>query len=167
MISELHNSKVLETVETEKPIHRLVMLLKSQGLTNRQIEKALKEQGTPLSYVHICNICRQSWFLKGVVKLVHERGETKIDAILDLVMKDAIEVAYREMMNDNNSVKERTQCAFELAKLARGQKITVETINTGDIKSLDEEQKRLEEEISELSGSRLKDLDLTKFQSKS
>lgn len=149
---DLHNNPGIDTILVEKPIHRVIMVLKAAGMNNRQIEQALKQQGTPMSYANICIVCKQTWFLKGVVKIMAEKGTDTIEEILQTILKDAVEVAYTTMMDENVSLRDRTACAFELAKLARGNKVIIENkgLENADLAKLQEEQKRLEEDLSGL-----------------
>lgn len=133
-------------LQKEQPWHREVLLLKAQGFTNRRIAEEMGRDVNTISYV-----VRQTWFHEKLVQLLHEKGEDGIEARLQLLSKEAVEVA-AELMRGADSERTRAQCAFELIKASRGQKLVVVE---GDGKSLDAltaEAQKLQDEIKELQG---------------
>jgi transposase len=129
----------------EDPQDRVILLLKAQGASNKEIARVVGVSEKKVSYT-----VRQPWALKFIAEIIHEKGEPEIERLLQVIAKDAVEVGYNIMLSTDNE-KLKAQCAFEFLKAARGQKITVEQVPSS-LSEVDKEISRLQSEIAELEG---------------
>jgi hypothetical protein len=131
----------------ERPYHRIMLYMKAQGASCKKIAEAMGMHAST-----VANTCSQSWFIKDLAQLLHASGKGNIDSLLKIMAEDAAQVAY-EIMQTSASESMRAKSAFEILKLAQGSKITVLHAEKKDGKLLEEEAKRLDEEIAALRGS--------------
>lgn len=83
---DLHGAKDPDfTIHHEKPEHRVILLLKAQLLSNKEIAEK-----TGYTQAWISQVCRQPWFRARLLDLLHENGENPIRAILKPAATDSI-----------------------------------------------------------------------------
>lgn len=87
----LHNDRApYYELKSEKPEHRTIILLKAQGITNKEIASI-----TGYTPVAVSNILRQPWARKQLVQEINSAGRSEV---IQLFKGAAVEVA--EMMID-------------------------------------------------------------------
>jgi hypothetical protein len=70
---------------TEKPEHRIIIYLKAQGLSNKEIAERC---GYTQSWV--CQICRQPWFRLRLVQELKEAGVDAVQTVLKAAALDSV-----------------------------------------------------------------------------
>jgi hypothetical protein len=73
-------------VLSEKPEHRIIIYLKAQGLSNKEIAER-----TGYTQSWVCQICRQPWFR---LRLVHELHEAGVDAVQTVLKATALDSVF-------------------------------------------------------------------------
>jgi hypothetical protein len=69
----------------EKPEHRIILYLKGQGLSNKEV--AEKTGYTP---AWVCQICRQPWFRLRLVQELKDAGQDQIQLVLKASALDSV-----------------------------------------------------------------------------
>ena len=140
----------------ERPAHRLAILLKAQGLSNKEIAERLG-----LSAIHVGNILRQPWARKRLVEEIQRSGRDEIQALLAGSAVDSINTLIELRDDDEVENSVRKAAADSLLDRFLGKPTQrVESKNethvfSGDVARIDQElaefeaeEKRLQERIS-------------------
>lgn len=135
-------------LQKEDTLDREIFLLKAQGFTNKRIASQLGVTEVKVGYT-----VRQPWFMRNMAKFLHAKGEPAVERLLEIVSKDAINIANDAMLDEGISKSQRAKIAVEMIKLSRGTKLVVENA-TPDLKRLQEEEAALREQLEVLRGSR-------------
>ena len=93
----------------EKFEHRIVIFLKAQGLSNKEI--ADKTGYTPVS---ISNIVRQPWAQTRIIEEMHKAGRDEVQTMLRGAMADSVARLIEERDNPNARASERITAADKL-----------------------------------------------------
>jgi len=142
MADDLHGFKESKVpLLKEDSQDRLILLLKAQGMTNRKVAQELGVSENKISYT-----TRQTWFMKSLIKLLHEKGEKEIEKIIEICAKDAIAVAHDLMMNSQDE-KIRASACFQFINAHKGQKIIIEDNNSRPVSDLNSEIAAIEEDL--------------------
>lgn len=140
-------------VEHEKPEHRIVLFLKAQGLSNREIS-----QRTGYTEPWISQVLRQPWARARLVRELQEAGR---DAVQEVIKAAALDSVYRlidERDNDKAKPSERITAANSLLDRFLGKPLQkVENHTTmhegiAEVDKLRQELATLEAETNKLTG---------------
>lgn len=89
------------SVKTEKPEHRLMLWLKLNGHSNKEVAAT-----TGYNYVYVCNIVKQPWFTEAFCRLSSEMGKDAVQTFLKGEVMGALERTVEIAKNgDSDSVK--------------------------------------------------------------
>ena len=69
----------------EKPEHRLMLFLKAEGFSNREV--ATKSGYTEC---HISQVTRQPWFKKRLLEEIHAKGGDAVETLLKMSAEDSV-----------------------------------------------------------------------------
>ncbi len=150
----IHDAPNLAIIH-EKPVHRLIVYLKAQGHSNKEVADR-----TGLSQPWVSQITRQPWFR---LRLVQELKEAGVDAIESVLKSSALDSVFTliDLRDDQTAPKAvRSACANSLLDRFRGK----------PVQTVQHEEKRLpktseisaiDHELAELD-SQLKPADATK-----
>jgi len=137
----------------EKMEHRLIVYLKSQGLSNREVAER-----TGYSEQWVSQITRQPWFR---LRLVHELKEAGLDKVAELLRSSALDSVWTliDLRDDSNAPKAvRRACADSLLDRFLGRatvKVQTEdrTPSTPEIEQVDDELRQIESQLKEQNGT--------------
>ena len=96
----------LHTLQKERPEHRIVIYLKAQGYSHKEIGEI-----TGYSPQAVMYICRQPWAQERIVKVIHDGGQDAVNTLLKGAAVDAVQRLITEQDNDNASPRERISAA--------------------------------------------------------
>ncbi|MBX7157234.1 MAG: hypothetical protein K1X66_02440 [Verrucomicrobiae bacterium] len=105
----LHNQRRPNVeIKSEKPEHRIMLYLKAQGLSNKEIAKKTNYKESWVSQV-----TRQEWFRKALLDELKEEGSTKVKKLL---ANEAINSIMKvvELRDSASSEKVQMSCAMDL-----------------------------------------------------
>ncbi|HEY5960950.1 MAG TPA: hypothetical protein VIV60_30550 [Polyangiaceae bacterium] len=115
----------------EKPIHRAVIFLKAQGLSNREISTRLG-----IHWVTVCNIVRQPWAAKQIVEEIAKAGRGEVETLLEGAVADSI-VKLINLRDDDDAPKDvQRKSANDLLDRFYGkpnQKIITASVDPNDL----------------------------------
>jgi hypothetical protein len=134
----------------EKPEHRVIIYLKAQGMSNKEV--AAK---TGYNYAWVSQITRQPWFR---LRLVGELKEVGIDQITTVLKSSALDSVHTliDLRDDPSTPRAvRRACADSLLDRFLGR--AVQKIETGEqklprtseIQAIDDELKQVDEQLGE------------------
>ena len=134
----------------EKPEHRLIVYLKSRGLSNREVSEK-----TGYSYSWVSQICRQPWFRLRLVTELREAGLNKVAKLLESSALDSV-FTLLEIRDDEEAPRAvRRACADSLLDRWLG-KATVHVTNDNnrtpsspEIQQVDKELQEIEQKLKE------------------
>lgn len=144
------------SIAKEKPEHRIVMFLKAQGYSNREICRMMN-----FSDAWVSQLVRQEWFQRRLVKELNESGRDSVEAILQGEVRDSIQtlVEIRDSPLAKNS--DRATCAMNILDRVLGKPIQRNETRLEVTKNKDAEIEAIDNEIAEiersLGGDPLKD----------
>jgi hypothetical protein len=108
--NRLHNARYPEVaVIHEKPEHRVIIFLKAQGFSNKEIAEQ-----TGYSPVMVSQIVRQPWAQDRILAIIHEAGVDAVQTLLQGAAADAVSRLISEMDNDLARPSERISAAEKL-----------------------------------------------------
>lgn len=124
----------------EKPIHRIILFLRAQGLSYREISEQTGMGMTGVSW-----LCSQAWFKEQLLALLNSQG---IDPVKQLIQSAAVDSIYKviELRDKAKSEAVQRDCAFDLLDRYLGK--SVQPIGPEKAPIADEAQ--LDAEIAEL-----------------
>lgn len=106
----LHGTRMPHyALKREKFEHRMVIFLKAQGLSNKEI--AEKTGYTPVS---VSNIVRQPWAQQRILEEMNSAGRDQVQTMLQGAAVDAVQRLISEMDNPEARASERIQAADKL-----------------------------------------------------
>lgn len=137
-------------INNEKPEHRLILLLKLKGFSNREIAHQ-----ADYTESHVSQICRQPWFQQRLVELLSERVE---EPLVELVRIEAANSMHTliELRDTSHSHEVRKGCAMAILDRHLGKPIQRQEINqsvvhsVARIEDLDKELAELDRQEKEL-----------------
>lgn len=97
------------TRKREQIEHRIMLMLKAQGLSNREIAKQ-----TNYSAVAVNDILRQPWARTRLLEMIHEKGEEPVAALLRGAAADSIITLMEIRDNENAPAAARRSAADSL-----------------------------------------------------
>lgn len=135
-------------IQHEKPEHRLVLLLKLKGFSNREIARQ-----TGFSDAWVSQVTRQPWFQVALVKQLRESQEEIADQIIRVEATNSV-FKLVQLRDTAKSEDVQARCAMDLLNRHLGKPIqrTETTINGGiqhtiaRAEDIDEELKEIEAE---------------------
>lgn len=121
----------------ERPEHRMMLYLKSQGMSNQEIGDKMG-----YGYQWVCQITRQPWFRKAFVELVEEAGKDSTTEFLKGETLNSLHTLVE--IRDNPAAKDAARVAAANAVLDRAlgkptQHIKTERLPTADAAKSDME----------------------------
>lgn len=124
-----------------------ILYLKAQGLSNNEVARL---EG--ITYPQVSLIIRQPWFQEKLAQILHVQGMDEIRKKALAYGATAMDTAF-EMMHDAKSETVKANCAFQLMKVGIGetQNIKHQEVSTLDPLQLEEEIRRKEEELMNLT----------------
>lgn len=127
----------------EKAHHRLILLLKLKGLSNREVAKQME-----MSEAWVSQITRQPWFQ---LALVQELKETKEEIVDSIVKVEATNAIYKlvNLMQSAKSEEVQKSCAVEILNRHLGKPIQ-RTEHSGEIKHKISDLDDINAELAEL-----------------
>lgn len=87
------------TRQEERYHHRLIVLLKSKGMKNTEIQQVLAEQGAKISSIAIGQITRQPWAIKMLNELLANSGAGSVQTVFSSAAVKAAQV-YEAVLDD-------------------------------------------------------------------
>lgn len=136
---------------TEKPEHRLIIVLKSKGYSNAEIA-----QMTDFSKVQVASVLRQPWARMRLLDLIEKGGEDPLQALIKSSAIDNVETLIEVRDDPNAGATARINAANALLDRYLGrplQKVQSESLNVNlSVNKIDEELVRLQAEESTLLG---------------
>jgi predicted transcriptional regulator len=148
----LYNDKLSTLrLKREKPEHRIIVLLKAQGYSNKEIAERLEVTPVMVGYV-----LRQPWARERLVAEISASGRDAVNELLRGAVSDAVMTLID--VNQNGKPGERVSAANSLLDRYYGKPTQrVETDNTHHFETVDEldrQIKSLEEQEQALLGGR-------------
>ncbi len=145
--SYLHDEPNLAIIR-EKPEHRMIVYLKAQGHSNKEVADR-----TGYTQAWISQLTRQPWFR---LRLVHELKEAGVDAIESVLKSSALDSVFTliDLRDDASAPKAvRSACANSLLDRFRGK--PVQTVQheekrlpkTSEISAIDSELAELDSQL--------------------
>lgn len=133
----------------EKPVHRLIVYLKAQGHSNKEIADR-----TGMTQAWVSQITRQPWFR---LRLVQELKEAGVDAIESVLKSTALDSVFTliDLRDDQSAPKAvRSACANSLLDRFRGK--PVQTIQheekrlptSPEIAAIDSQIKEIDQQLN-------------------
>ena len=148
----LYNDKMSDVrLKREKPEHRIIVLLKAQGYSNREIAEKMEMTSVAVGY-----ILRQPWTRERLVAEINSAGRDAVNELLKGAVADAVMTLID--VNQSGKPSERVTAANSLLDRYYGKPVArVETDNTHHFETVDEldrQIKSLEEQEQALLGGR-------------
>jgi len=141
----------------EKPEHRILLLLKLKGLSNREIAEQ-----TGYSEPWVSQVTRQPWFQDMLVEKLADAGDKLVDEVIALEAKNSVFTLIQLRDDPNQLGSVRAACAKDLLDRYLGKPVQrTENLNiTANVKgtitridSIDAELAKLETRAKELEGA--------------
>ena len=137
----------------EKPEHRIIIYLKAQGMSNREVAE---QSGYTEAW--ISQVCRQPWFRLRLVQVLQEMGVDKVQALLKSAALDSVYTII-ELRDDTEAPKAvRRAAADSLLDRWLG-KPTVHVSrdeprmpSTPEVEEIDRELAQIENQLKETNG---------------
>ena len=137
----------------ESPLHRLLVLMKAQGLSNREISRraGVTEQT-------VCFVLRQPWARLRLLDELKQAQGSVIESLLKPAAEDSL-FTIIDIMQHGEKETNRLNAANAILDRYLGKPIAKveQTISTGpslnDLHAIDEELKQLEQEEKQLRGN--------------
>jgi len=143
LLGELHNQRGNVSpveIKKESPRHRIILLMKAQGMSNRAIasELGITPEGVGL-------VTRQPWFRAALVQLLNHSG---VDEVKGLIAGAAADAVYKiiELAQTAKSEQVQKDCCFDIVDRFLGKAPVVD----GGKKAPIADEKKLDAEIAEL-----------------
>lgn len=154
----MENNPATVAIINEKPEHRLIVYLKSRGLSNKEVAER-----TGYSQTQISLITRQPWFRIRIVQELKEAGMNKLAKLLEASAVDSV-FTLLEIRDDTEAPKAvRRACADSLLDRWLG-KATVHVSrdddrppSTPEIVAVDEELRQIENQLKESTNGTTED----------
>lgn len=148
-------------IYTEKPEHRLMIMLKARGESNKTIAEALG-----YTDVHVRDVLKQPWARKRLMALIDESGRDGLEQLFSGAAADSVHVLIDIRDNVKASDSARLAASRELLDRHLGKPTQNVNVRGGKIKepeSIDEIDKELEQlraQQRDLTGrSRVREVD--------
>jgi len=141
----------------EKPEHRILLLLKLKGLSNREIAEQ-----TGYSEPWVSQVTRQPWFQDMLVEKLAQAGDKLVDDLIALEAKNSVFTLIQLRDDPNQLGSTRAACAKDLLDRYLGKPVQrTENLNINAnvkgtitrIDTIDAELAKLEERVQELDGT--------------
>lgn len=142
-------------IDQEKSQHKIVMVLKLQGMTNREIARKMN-----FSETWVSQIVRQPWFQAQLMTSIEELKGEVLDNILAIEAKASV-LTLVDMRDNAKSEAVRVTSAVQLLDRYMGKPIqrtesqvdiSHRTVEAADIKK---ELEQVEEQLAQLKGTRV------------
>lgn len=133
-------------IMSERPEHRLMLYLKTQGLSNQEIADKMG-----YGYQWVCQVVRQPWFRKAFVDMVEEAGKDASEEFLRGETLNSLHVLVE--IRDDSKAKEASRVAAANAILDRALGKPTQHIKTerlGSSENAKGEMDAVERELSAL-----------------
>lgn len=118
-------------LKRERPEHRVIIYLKCQGLTYREIARKVGWTGAGVS-----NVCRQPWAQKIILSEITKAGRDQVEAILNTEDVNSL-MKLVELRDDPNVVAEtQRKCATDILDRKYGRPNQPITHVEGDVRSM-------------------------------
>lgn len=135
-------------LQTERPIHRNIVLLAMRGYTNTEIAKECGVTPPMVGYTLL-----QPWAVKYMSENMHKHGMDKVEVLLKGAVASAVERIIKEMDNPDARSSERTSAAKEIIDRVYGR--AVQPIVHTNVKAEKEmSDAELDQEIERLRSQR-------------
>lgn len=134
------------TILHERPEHRIMVYLKAQGLSNKEIADRCG-----YGYQWVCQIVRQPWFRQAFLEETKSAGRDAVETFLKGETMNSIVTLVE--IRDDTEAKEATRVAAANAILDRALGRPTQHIKTEHMPSntdAQQEMEKLEQELSEL-----------------
>lgn len=149
----LHNSQQPNlVVEHEKPEHRIILLLKLKGFTNREIAES-----SGYTEPWISQITRQPWFKERLTRMLDEAGDEVLNDLIRVEGKNSF-ITLLHLRDNARSEQVRLTAAVNLVDRLLGKPVqrTENTTNvfhvSTKLEELNEQIRKVEEEERKLLG---------------
>lgn len=131
--------------QRERPVHRVIMFLAAQGMSN--VEIAFKVGVTPTT---VSRLMRQPWFKKRVVDIVNSQG---LDPVKEIIRGAALDSVYKiiELRDKASSENVQMKSAFDLLDRYLGksvQPVAEDKVSISDEARLDAEIAELQKQVA-------------------
>lgn len=127
---KLHNDRNPNlAVMSERPEHRMIVYLRAQGKTPAEIAPLVG-----LGYQWVLQICRQPWFKKRLMEMIHEAGQDGVQKFLDGEIMPSI-VTLAEVRDTAAKASDRVAACNSLLDRALGK--AVQHIKTEKLPTVD------------------------------
>lgn len=142
-LDSLHGAKLPNlAIEHEKPEHRLILILKFQGLSNTEIAK---QTGYTDSW--ISQICRQPWFRVRLMGMFEEAGQDALQKLIEVEAPNSLQTLV-VLRDSAESEQVRASCAIHILDRHMGkptQKTEVKSQVTHTIAKMEDIDRQLAE----------------------
>lgn len=143
----LHNTATTIDIAREKPEHRIMVYLKAQGYTNREISKA-----TGYTESWISQITRQPWFKERLAIEMREAGLDPIKQFLAGEALPSLETLAAIRDNENSPAAARVAATNAILDRAFGKPTQhIESKSTVDVTNARATAERLEAELKAIN----------------
>lgn len=133
-------------IASEKPEHRIMVYLKAQGYTNREIAQA-----TGYTEAWISQITRQGWFKERLTAEIREAGLDPVKAFLSAEALPSLEVLTAIRDNENAPAASRITAANSVLDRVFGKPTQhIETESTVNVRNAKASADALEEELKSI-----------------
>ncbi len=133
-------------IQTEKVEHRVIMYLRAQGKSMREIANV-----TGYTYIWVTQVCRQPWFKKRLLETISAAGEDGVSAFVKGEILPSL-VALSEIRDDPEA-KNSDRIAAVNSILNRGLGMPTQHIKTEKVESADaltQEMADIERQLAEI-----------------
>jgi lambda repressor-like predicted transcriptional regulator len=140
-------------VEHEKPEHRLMLYMKAQGASNRDIAKA-----SGYSEAWVSQLMRQPWVRERLIAIFNEAGQDEVTSLIKGAAADSVTTLIDLRDDPNVTDAVRRQAADSLLDRYLGkptQHVETRVDVAPDVTKIDEELSRLTAEENRLLGKLL------------
>ena len=146
MKSLLFNSTIPGAeIENEKVEHRAMILLKAQGLSNKEVADA-----TGYSQGQVSTIVRQPWFQEKVLAILHSHGEEEVEKLMNQMAPKLLLMA-QELAEKAQSESVRSNTILGLLKVVKGEK-QVQVRAPESLEEIRSRKGQIERQLAEISG---------------
>lgn len=139
-----HQKAKVEIVE-ETPVHRAMCLLRCEGFSAREIADRLG-----YSAAHVTTVLKQEWAQKIILETIHAMSQEGLERIYKKYEAEALDVAHAIMTDPETPLKLQKECAVDILKIARGQRITIED-NRKSLTELAQEEEVINAKLNALT----------------
>lgn len=142
-------------LQREKPEHLMMVMLKAQGLSDREISLRFNDR---YGAEYVGTVLRQPWARQRLLDLLNSAGRSGIETLLKSAVEDSVFRLIEERDNPKARPAERINAANSILDRYFGkptQHVNQHQVNytVDDIQKLEQDERMVEAELQRLEGS--------------